>query len=117
MFASSPDWREICLFFQYIGSFQKKYSIKSFDLLKQTAPLQAMSLLFLGPFIDYILNGQNILEYSFSAGSIVSNNTQTKNAKKAIEKHFWFSKFYWENIMFSFSALVSFWHSGLYRFL
>eukprot|EP00249_Psilotum_nudum_P006776 c20047_g1_i1 orf=477-1571(+) len=55
----------------YIGSFQKKYSIGSFELLSKTAPIQAASLLVLGPFIDYFLNGRNILEYSLSSGCIL----------------------------------------------
>ena len=65
-----------CILPQYIGSFQKKYSIGSFELLKKTAPFQAMSLLLLGPFVDYILNGKNILAYPFSPGSIVSMKKQ-----------------------------------------
>lgn len=55
----------------YIGSFQKKYSIGSFELLSKTAPIQACSLLLFGPFCDYILNGRNLLEYQFSAGSVL----------------------------------------------
>ncbi|PKA48340.1 UDP-galactose transporter 2 [Apostasia shenzhenica] len=54
-----------------IGSLQKKYSIGSFELLSKTAPIQALSLVFLGPSIDYYLNGQFILNYIFSSGSIV----------------------------------------------
>lgn len=54
----------------YIGSFQKKYSIGSFELLSKTAPIQAASLLLLGPFCDYILNGRNLLKYNFSGGAI-----------------------------------------------
>ncbi|XP_020090156.1 UDP-galactose transporter 2-like [Ananas comosus] len=53
-----------------IGSLQKKYSIGSFELLSKTAPIQALSLLFLGPFIDYYLNGKSLLEYDFSYGVI-----------------------------------------------
>ncbi|KAH0468247.1 hypothetical protein IEQ34_003280 [Dendrobium chrysotoxum] len=52
-----------------IGSFQKKYSIGSFELLSKTAPIQAASLLVLGPFMDYCLNGQSILKYHFSTGA------------------------------------------------
>ncbi|KAH7434430.1 hypothetical protein KP509_06G017400 [Ceratopteris richardii] len=55
----------------YIGSFQSKYNVGSFELLSKTAPLQAASLLCLGPFVDYILNGRNILYYQFSWGSIM----------------------------------------------
>ncbi|MCO5611564.1 hypothetical protein L7F22_065817 [Adiantum nelumboides] len=54
----------------YIGSFQKKFSIGSFELLSKTAPIQAASLLLFGPFCDYMLNGRNILDYHFSFGSI-----------------------------------------------
>eukprot|EP01018_Ginkgo_biloba_P031857 Gb_04141 [translate_table: standard] len=53
-----------------IGSLQKKYSIGSFDLLSKTAPIQAASLLLLGPFIDYYLNGRNLLDYHFAPGAI-----------------------------------------------
>lgn len=54
-----------------IGSLQKKYSLGSFELLSKTAPIQAASLLILGPFIDYSLSGSNILKYSLSYGFFV----------------------------------------------
>ncbi|KAG9455527.1 hypothetical protein H6P81_000035 [Aristolochia fimbriata] len=54
-----------------IGSLQKKYSIGSFELLSKTAPIQALSLLLVGPFVDYYLNGQFILNYKLSSGAIV----------------------------------------------
>ncbi|KAL0916054.1 hypothetical protein M5K25_013536 [Dendrobium thyrsiflorum] len=50
-----------------IGSLQKKYSIGSFELLSKTAPIQALSLVILGPFIDYYLNGKFILNYKLSS--------------------------------------------------
>ncbi|KAG1359001.1 UDP-rhamnose/UDP-galactose transporter 1 [Cocos nucifera] len=53
-----------------IGSLQKKYSIGSFELLSKTAPIQAISLLLFGPFIDYYLNGKSIIKYNFSSGPI-----------------------------------------------
>jgi hypothetical protein len=56
---------------QTIGSLQKKYSIGSFELLSKTAPIQALSLLVLGPFIDYYLNGKFITNYKMSSGAIV----------------------------------------------
>lgn len=59
---------------QTIGSFQKKYSIDSFELLSKTAPVQAVSLLTFGPFIDYFLNNHSILAYHFSYGATVSCN-------------------------------------------
>ncbi|CAL9104104.1 unnamed protein product [Musa textilis] len=54
-----------------IGSLQKKYAIGSFELLSKTAPMQALSLLFLGPIIDYCLSGKSILKYQFSPGAII----------------------------------------------
>ncbi|KAG0477443.1 hypothetical protein HPP92_014284 [Vanilla planifolia] len=54
-----------------IGSFQKKYSIGSFELLSKTAPIQAASLLVLGPFMDYCLNRRSILNYHFSTGAML----------------------------------------------
>ncbi|CAM6129512.1 unnamed protein product [Calypogeia fissa] len=53
----------------YIGSMQKKHSIGSFELLSKTAPIQAASLVLLGPFVDYILKGSNLLEYQMSWGA------------------------------------------------
>ncbi|KAJ6808265.1 UDP-galactose transporter 2-like [Iris pallida] len=52
-----------------IGSFQKKYSIGSFELLSKTAPIQAVSLVLFGPIIDYYLSGQSLLKYHFSTGA------------------------------------------------
>ncbi|EEF47976.1 UDP-rhamnose/UDP-galactose transporter 2 [Ricinus communis] len=52
-----------------IGSLQKKYSIGSFELLSKTAPIQAISLLVTGPFIDYYLSGKLVSDYAFSPGA------------------------------------------------
>ncbi|KAL9273593.1 UDP-rhamnose/UDP-galactose transporter 2-like protein [Drosera capensis] len=52
-----------------IGSLQKKYSIGSFELLSKTAPFQALSLIVLGPFVDYYLSGKFILNYQASLGA------------------------------------------------
>ncbi|KAF5175465.1 Udp-galactose transporter [Thalictrum thalictroides] len=54
-----------------IGSLQKKYSIGSFELLSKTAPIQALSLLLFGPFIDYYLNGNFITNYKLTTGATV----------------------------------------------
>ncbi|XP_010481989.1 PREDICTED: UDP-galactose transporter 2-like [Camelina sativa] len=51
-----------------IGSLQKKYSIGSFELLSKTAPIQALSLLVVGPLVDYLLSGKFIMNYSMSSG-------------------------------------------------
>ncbi|KAF8669386.1 hypothetical protein HU200_051729 [Digitaria exilis] len=47
----------------------KKYNIGSFELLSKTAPIQAISLVILGPFVDYYLNGRSLLKYDFSGGA------------------------------------------------
>ncbi|GMY39148.1 udp-galactose transporter 2 [Fagus crenata] len=54
-----------------IGSLQKKYSVSSFELLSKTAPIQAISLLVLGPAIDYYLTGKLISNYKLSSGAFV----------------------------------------------
>ncbi|XP_076931191.1 UDP-rhamnose/UDP-galactose transporter 2-like [Bidens hawaiensis] len=56
-----------------IGSLQKKYSIGAFELLSKTAPIQAISLLVLGPFIDYYLSGNLISSYmkNISSGAVI----------------------------------------------
>ncbi|GJP40505.1 hypothetical protein CLOM_g181 [Closterium sp. NIES-68] len=53
----------------FIGSLQTKYSIGSFDLLSQTAPIQAALLLLLGPVIDFFLTSHSILKYQLTWGS------------------------------------------------
>ncbi|MQL92709.1 hypothetical protein Taro_025329 [Colocasia esculenta] len=54
-----------------IGSLQKKYSIGSFELLSKTAPIQALSLIFFGPLIDYYLTGSVLSKYKLSSGAIL----------------------------------------------
>ncbi|CAI5522435.1 unnamed protein product [Closterium sp. Naga37s-1] len=61
----------------FIGSLQTKYSIGSFDLLSQTAPIQAALLLLLGPVIDYFLISQSILKYQLTWGSAVLGHMKT----------------------------------------
>lgn len=55
----------------FIGSLQTKYNIGSFDLLSQTAPIQAASLIVLGPFLDYLLTNLSILEYNLSGVAVI----------------------------------------------
>ncbi|KAL6509917.1 UDP-rhamnose/UDP-galactose transporter 1 [Orobanche gracilis] len=54
-----------------IGALQKKYSIGSFELLSKTAPVQAGSLLVLGPIVDYYISGNLILDYKFTSGAML----------------------------------------------
>ena len=57
---------------QYIGSLQKKHNIGSFDLLRQTSPLQAASLFAVGPFFDYFNSGRNVLDFQPTTMAVVS---------------------------------------------
>ncbi|XP_050228875.1 UDP-rhamnose/UDP-galactose transporter 3-like [Mercurialis annua] len=54
-----------------IGSLQTKYSIGSFELLSKTAPIQALSLLVTGPFVDYCLTGKLVSDYAFSPAAFI----------------------------------------------
>lgn len=67
---------------QSIGSLQKKYNIGSFELLSKTAPIQAVSLLVLGPIIDYYLSANLILDYKFTSGAVVSMSLLYMNTLK-----------------------------------
>lgn len=69
--------------FQTIGSFQKKYNIGSFELLSKTAPVQAISLVLVGPIADYYLNHHLLMEYHYSSGAIVSSASMFTNLHKA----------------------------------
>ncbi|CAI5526960.1 unnamed protein product [Closterium sp. Naga37s-1] len=50
-----------------VGDLQQRYALGSFDLLIQTAPLQAVSLLLLGPTVDYLLTGYSVIHYTLTA--------------------------------------------------
>ncbi|WOL04570.1 hypothetical protein Cni_G13291 [Canna indica] len=52
----------------YVHSLQKKYSLGSFNLLGHTAPVQAASLLIVGPFSDYWLTNKRVdaFDYNFT---------------------------------------------------
>ncbi|KAF7135606.1 hypothetical protein RHSIM_Rhsim08G0004900 [Rhododendron simsii] len=56
----------------YVHFLQKKYALGSFNLLGHTAPVQAASLLLLGPFVDYSLTNKMVGAYPYSATSVVS---------------------------------------------
>eukprot|EP00897_Mesotaenium_endlicherianum_P008820 jgi/Mesen1/7967/ME000422S07130 len=55
----------------YIGSLQLKYNIGSFDLLSQTAPIQAVSLLVFGPVCDYFLTSKSLTSYSVTTIAMI----------------------------------------------
>ncbi|KAE9466146.1 hypothetical protein C3L33_01944, partial [Rhododendron williamsianum] len=56
----------------YVHFLQKKYALGSFNLLGHTAPVQAASLLLLGPFVDYCLTNKMVGAYPYSTTSVVS---------------------------------------------
>ncbi|EFJ17616.1 hypothetical protein SELMODRAFT_92835 [Selaginella moellendorffii] len=55
----------------FIGSLQKKHNVSSFELLSKTAPIQAASLLPLGPFMDFALTGNYLLNYTLSTAAFL----------------------------------------------
>ena len=59
-------------FAQYVHFLQRKYSLGSFNLLGHTAPVQAASLLLVGPFLDYWLTKKRVDAYNYGFTSTVS---------------------------------------------
>ncbi|KAG7942916.1 hypothetical protein I3843_15G011500 [Carya illinoinensis] len=55
----------------YVHFLQRKYSLSSFKLLGHTAPAQAASLLFLGPFLDYWLTKERVDSYNYNIESMM----------------------------------------------
>ncbi|KAK1371396.1 UDP-galactose transporter 2 [Heracleum sosnowskyi] len=53
----------------YVHYLQRKYSLSSFNLLGHTAPVQAASLLLIGPFLDYLLTNKKVYEFDFNIAS------------------------------------------------
>lgn len=55
----------------YVHFLQRKYSLSSFNLLGHTAPVQAGSLLLIGPFLDYWLTGKRVDAFNYNVPSSV----------------------------------------------
>ncbi|KAL2932716.1 UDP-rhamnose/UDP-galactose transporter 5 [Bienertia sinuspersici] len=55
----------------YVHHLQKKYSLSSFNLLGHTAPVQAGSLLLLGPFVDYWLTSKRIDAFNYTLPAMI----------------------------------------------
>ncbi|KAL7089877.1 hypothetical protein ACP275_12G004200 [Erythranthe tilingii] len=55
----------------YVHFLQRKHSIGSFDLLANTAPPQAASLLILGPFMDYWLTEKRVDAFNYTFTSVM----------------------------------------------
>ncbi|CAA2988801.1 UDP-galactose transporter 2 [Olea europaea subsp. europaea] len=56
----------------HVHFLQRKHSIGSFNLLGHTAPPQAASLLFVGPFMDYWLTDKRVDMYNYTHTSKLS---------------------------------------------
>lgn len=50
----------------YVHYLQRKYSLGSFNLLGHTAPVQAASLLILGPFVDFWLTHKRVDAFDYN---------------------------------------------------
>lgn len=50
----------------YVHYLQRKYSLSSFNLLGHTAPVQAATLLVLGPFVDYWLTSKRVYTFYYN---------------------------------------------------
>ncbi|XP_076894996.1 UDP-rhamnose/UDP-galactose transporter 6-like [Bidens hawaiensis] len=55
----------------YVHYLQRKYALSSFNLLGHTAPIQAGSLLILGPFLDYWLTEKRVDMFKYDLPSMV----------------------------------------------
>ncbi|KAE9617452.1 hypothetical protein Lal_00034701 [Lupinus albus] len=55
----------------YVHLLQRKYSLSSFNLLGHTAPVQAASLLLLGPFLDYWLTEKRVDRYDYNTTALM----------------------------------------------
>lgn len=51
----------------FVRSMQQKHKLSSHELLSNTAPPQAWSLLFVGPFIDKLVSSEWVFNYHFSS--------------------------------------------------
>ncbi|KAJ6829997.1 UDP-galactose transporter 2-like [Iris pallida] len=54
----------------YVHFLQRKYSLGSFNLLGHTAPVQAASLLLLGPFVDYWLTSKRVDAFDYNVTAV-----------------------------------------------
>ncbi|XP_027366995.1 UDP-rhamnose/UDP-galactose transporter 4-like isoform X2 [Abrus precatorius] len=61
----------VCTVTDYVHFLQRKYSLGSFNLLGHTAPVQAASLLLVGPFMDYWLTNKRVDAYNYGLTSIL----------------------------------------------
>ncbi|XP_028111361.1 UDP-rhamnose/UDP-galactose transporter 6-like [Camellia sinensis] len=55
----------------YVHYLQRKYALSSFNLLGHTAPVQAGTLLLVGPFLDYWLTNKTVDAFDYNIASSV----------------------------------------------
>ncbi|KAM0941045.1 putative sugar phosphate transporter domain-containing protein [Dioscorea sansibarensis] len=55
----------------YVHYLQRKFSLGSFNLLSHTAPVQAVTLLVLGPFMDFWLSNRRVDKFDYNAPSLL----------------------------------------------
>lgn len=53
------------------GTIQRKHKLQSYQLLANTAPVQGAILIVLGPPIDYMITGSNVMHYSWTTAAAV----------------------------------------------
>jgi hypothetical protein len=51
------------------GVIQRKHKLQSYQLLANTAPVQGAMLILVGPYIDYLITGSNVMEYSWTTAA------------------------------------------------
>lgn len=56
---------------QYIGSLQTKHRLGAFDLLAQTARMQATSLILFAPIVDSVITSYWVWDYPLTSGALV----------------------------------------------
>lgn len=56
----------------FVRTMQQKHKLSAHELLSNTAPAQAWTLLLVGPFIDKMVSGEWVMRYSFSTGAMVT---------------------------------------------
>lgn len=55
----------------YVHYLQRKYSLGSFNLLGHTAPVQALTLLVMGPFLDFWLTNKRVDKFDYAITPVI----------------------------------------------
>ena len=57
------------------NTIQKKFKVSSTQLLYQSSPIQAATLLISGPFLDKLLTNQNVFAFKYTSQVVVRYET------------------------------------------